>query len=112
MASMCKWGVVAGLDNRQKKTFKVIVAAFLLTFHEFNQGLWQFIFIAHSLLPCTANKTKTTLKKGNSNPQLIMMLHSMGRSRKRALPLFWLMPWNIAKFSKHPICTIAITAVQ
>jgi hypothetical protein len=78
------------------------------------RGLWQFISIAHSLLPCTANKTKTTFIKGNRNPQLIMMLHGMGRSRKRALslPLFWLMPWNIAKFSKHPICTIAITALS
>jgi hypothetical protein len=85
MESVLEWGTAAKLNTLQKRAFESIIAAFILTFHEFADSDYDDV----SLDDETRERAKKAKKqflflKGGTDDgvQLILLLHGMGGSGK------------------------------
>lgn len=81
--SIQEWAKAARLDSRQKRSFEAIVAAFLLTFHDFEQSDYNDASLT-GLLRTRARNAKAGLifLTGTKDGQLIFLLHGPGGSGK------------------------------
>jgi hypothetical protein len=115
--SIHEWACAAMLNARQKRCFESIIAAFLLTFHDFSQDDYndaQLNPVIRTRARNTNKKQLLFLKGGNGN-QLIMLLHGPGGSGKsRVISLVIDYAQEYCSILGHPytIRTIVVTAMS
>ena len=114
--SIHEWACAAMLDARQKRCFESIIAAFLLTFHDFSQDDYNDAQLDPVIRTRARNAKKQLLfLKGGNGSQLIMLLHGPGGSGKsRVISLVIDYAQEYCSILGHPytIRTIVVTAMS